>query len=411
MSNSRLKTQNILILAILFCLPFYFIKLRYSWVSLNLVEIITLILFVAWIFNKNKKIFIFGDRYFMPVSLISVGLFSSVIVNRNYYLGFGIIKGWFLFPILFAIIVFDCLRKDEKLLNKIFFALFASGVFVSVEGLYYWFSGLITYDGRLRVFFDSPNQLAMFLAPAFLIGMIVIFRGKWLLGGKNGKRKAWKWSLVLLGIFLIWINLYLSKSYGAWIALALALAIVFWLEYGKIWQRKYLATAIIAFLIIISVASFFKYEEIKNIGERSSLASRVMIWKAALRMIEKSPVFGVGPGNFQNTYLEYQKYFSPYLEWAVPQPHNLFLAFWLETGISGLIGFIWLLWLFFSESKKARKKNFGAATLCFAIILYSTLHGLTDTTYWRNDMAFLFWTAIAVNHYFFQSSLQKEQNS
>ena len=27
---------------------------------------------------------------------------------------------------------------------------------------------------------------------------------------------------------------------------------------------------------------------------------------------------------------EYQKHFPPYLEWAVPQPHNLYLAFWLQ---------------------------------------------------------------------------------
>ena len=400
-----------MILAILFCLPFYFIKLRYSWVSLNLVEIITLILFVAWIFNKNKKIFIFGDRYFMPVSLISIGLFSSVIVNRNYYSGFGIIKGWFLFPILFAIIVFDYLRKDEKLLNKIFFALFASGVFVSVEGLYYWFSGLITYDGRLRVFFDSPNQLAMFLAPAFLIGIIVIFRKSLSLKEEDNKSVLRERLLMLLGTLLIGLNLYLSKSYGAWFSVGLVFLALLWLERGKKIDKKIFITLAAILVFFLAWVAVVKYGGIVKAENRSSLDSRMMIWKAALRMIEKSPVFGVGPGNFQNTYLEYQKYFSPYLEWAVPQPHNLFLAFWLETGISGLIGFIWLLWLFFSESKKARKKNFGAATLCFAIILYSTLHGLTDTTYWRNDMAFLFWTAIAVNHYFFQSSLQKEQNS
>jgi putative inorganic carbon (HCO3(-)) transporter len=114
-------------------------------------------------------------------------------------------------------------------------------------------------------------------------------------------------------------------------------------------------------------------------------------------MIKSNPFFGIGPGNFQNKYLEYQKYFPPYLEWAVPQPHNLFLAFWLEAGVIGLIGFIWLLVLFFRDNKKAIENNRLYGTLYLAIILYFLFHGLIDTTYWRNDMAILFWMVVAIN--------------
>jgi len=121
-------------------------------------------------------------------------------------------------------------------------------------------------------------------------------------------------------------------------------------------------------------------------------------------MIERNPVFGIGPGNFQKTYLEYQKYFPPYLEWAVPQPHNLYLAFWLESGLSGLIGFIWLLVLFFRDNKKAREYNLETGLLCLAIILYFLIHGLVDTTYWRNDMAVIFWAVIVANLYISKQS-------
>ncbi|MDD5489068.1 MAG: O-antigen ligase family protein [Candidatus Moranbacteria bacterium] len=336
----------------------------------------------------------------------------SVIANKNYYVGLGVIKGWFIFPIIFAVILFDNLKKDEKLPNKIFVALFASGVFVAAEGIYFWLSGLLTYDGRLRIFFDSPNQLAMFLAPVFLIGILKFgFEESRQLCCREGKVELWKLMGIMLGLILILFNLYLTKSYGAWLAIGLALIVVFWLKYRKKIGRRYAAMMIIFFLTIISAISYAKFENIKNLGSRSSLASRVMIWKSAGLMIEKNPVFGIGPGNFQNKYLKYQKYFPPYLEWAVPQPHNLYLAFWLESGLAGLAGFFWVIWLFFKDNKKTREHNLEAGLLCLAIILYFLVHGLVDTTYWRNDMAVVFWTVVVVNIYLADFSLDKSSNS
>ena len=396
------RFQQILILSVIFLLPFYFIKFKYGWISFNIVELLILALLAMWFFNKEKKYFIQNTKYFLPTSLIFSGLLLSIIVNKNHYVGLGVLKGWFILPIIFAIILFDYLKRDEKLVDKVWSTLFASGALVSVEGVYYWLSGLLTFDGRLKIFFDSPNQLAMFLAPVFLIGWIKYGFEEPLPSRREGGKgrtleNNWKLWLAVVGIFLIAFNLYLTKSYGAWLAIAMALGVIFWLKYGKKTHKKYLAVCAIIFVVLIGWASFNKFKNIQSLGDRSSLASRVMIWKSAGLMIEKNPVLGIGPGHFQNTYLEYQKYFPPYLEWAVPQPHNLFLAFWLETGLLGLIGFIWLIVVFFKDNKKARESEFQAAWLCLAIILYFLLHGLIDTTYWRNDMAILFWIVLAVN--------------
>jgi O-antigen ligase len=400
--------QKILILSILFLLPFYFIKIKYSWASLNLVDILILALFLVWIFSRNAKYKIQDTKYYMPIVLIIFGLVLSILVNKNYYIGLGILKGWFVFPIIFAIVLYDNLRRDERLLDKIFIVLFASGTFVAIEGIYYWLFGLITYDGRLRIFFDSPNQLAMFLAPAFLVGLKFGFEEPLRnVGGE--KAELWKKILVIAGIVTIMLNLYLTKSYGAWLAIAATLGVIFWFKYGKITAKRYFVIFFIILMIFVGWAVFFKLKYIQSSGNRSSLASREMIWKSAGLMVEKNPIFGIGPGNFQGTYLEYQKYFPPYLEWSVPQPHNIFLAFWLESGLFGFAGFVWLLVLFFRSNKKTRqwrgsldtirKRNFEASLICLAIITYFLIHGIIDTTYWRNDMAVIFWTVMAINMY------------
>ncbi len=401
----KIKTSlsQFLILTILFLLPFYFIKFRYGWISLNLIEILILLLFLIWFFDKEKKYLILSKRYFAPILLIFAGLFLSMLVNKNYYVGLGVIKGWFFFPILFAIIFFDSLKKNEKILDWSLWAIFGGGALVAIEGLYYWLFDFMTYDGRLRIFFDSPNQLAMYLVVPLIVGLLRFNLKLWNL-------KLWKRLVVVFSLVLILFNLYLTKSFGAWLSISLALLAIFWLEYRKKWPKKYLSAAIIIFAIFIILAGFPKFENIKKLGDRSSLMSREMIWKSAGLMIQNNPLFGIGPGNFQKKYLEYQKYFPPYLEWAVPQPHNLYFAFWLESGLAGLTGFLWAIWMFFKDNKKAIISNRSYGILCLAIILYFLFHGLVDTTYWRNDMAIIFWVVIGINIYLRRFSADKLSN-
>ncbi|MEK7124040.1 MAG: hypothetical protein AAB851_04070, partial [Patescibacteria group bacterium] len=102
-------------------------------------------------------------------------------------------------------------------------------------------------------------------------------------------------------------------------------------------------------------------------------------------------------------YLGYQKYFPPYLEWAVPQPHNLFLAFWLQTGIAGFCGLILIIFSFFKEKTAALKQNGGGLfhhqnynfwlAAAMSVIL---IHGLIDTPYFKNDLSALFWLILAL---------------
>ena len=154
----------------------------------------------------------------------------------------------------------------------------------------------------------------------------------------------------------------------------------------------------------------------------------------AIKILKDHWLIGIGPGLFQPYYLDYQKYFPPYLEWAVPQPHNLFLAWWLQAGLLGLIGFLWLVIKFFKqtasivrhhlfptlssteergqnelttptvspsrvregESKKGWVFAIKQPLTIFsmAVIIYFLVHGLVDATFWKNDLALIFWVIV-----------------
>ena len=113
-----------------------------------------------------------------------------------------------------------------------------------------------------------------------------------------------------------------------------------------------------------------------------------MIWKSAFYIIKDHPIIGIGPGMFQKYYLDYQKFFPPYLDWAVPYPHNIFLAFLSQAGVFGFISFLWLIILFF---KNTLLKNAPYFTYISGAMIYILSHGLVDTLYWKNDLCIMFW--------------------
>ena len=125
-----------------------------------------------------------------------------------------------------------------------------------------------------------------------------------------------------------------------------------------------------------------------------------MIWQAALRMIADHPLVGIGPGNFQREYLRYQQYFPPYLEWAVPHPHNAFLDLWLEGGVLGVTGFALLFWYWLSSATKhffLQEKEGLHHILPLLLGIYCFLIGLTDVPFLRNDLAYFFTIAFVVS--------------
>jgi len=203
------------------------------------------------------------------------------------------------------------------------------------------------------------------------------------------KNKILKTLLIADYLLLITV-IYLTYSYGAWFGLIGAT--IFVLIFSKIKLRYILLFFLIIILFFSFQASSYKFQEFLDFSY-PSLESRLIIWQSSWGIIKDHSLIGIGPGMFQEYYLDEQVNFEPYPEWAVPQPHNIFLAFWLQTGLIGLIGFIWLIIIIFLNYKP----KILSFILLYAII-YILIHGLVDTTYWKNDLSVIFWVIIALNY-------------
>lgn len=386
MGKKIFKLENLIYLTV-FMLPTYLLRFRAACLPLGMVGFSVSVLdclllaSIAWwliFYRKEQDWTLFFQKYkalVLATGLIFFGFVVSVLLNKQYVTGMGIVIGWFLLPLFFSLITGLVVTENKQ--KNIFLAYYFSAFAVALISLGYYFLGRVTYDLRLQSFFNSPNYLAMYLAPAVCIG--------YYLADELKKQRI----LFFLSGASIVLALYLTLSYASWVAIFGALGVVFGIERKINWKKGLVGLLLLVVLFFLQTGKS-KFSNLDTSNERSSYSSRVMIWRATGKMLETDWLWGIGAGNFQAKYLEKQKYFPPYLEWAVPHPHNLYLAWWLYGGAFGLFGFLTLVYCWFQAIFHSQK-NPQLKLIGLGIMFYLLLHGLVDTTYFKNDLAVVFW--------------------
>ncbi len=262
-----------------------------------------------------------------------------------------------------------------------------SAIFLSTIGIYQFLTSSLLPDGRIGAFWGSANYLSMFIGPILCFSL-----GLFLLSEEKNQR-------LFFGIVSIisLVAVFLTKSYGAFLGiLAAFLFLVIWgmKEKKKKWFYLGIVFLVLAAFILLQISTP-KFAELFNISGRTSFAARIEIWRASGLMIKENPILGAGLGTFEQIYAQYiPKVAWPPQEWAVPQPHNIFLAFWLNMGILGLIAFIWIVIEFFTL-----KVDYVLSAMRYALIaamIFILAHGLVDTPYWKNDLSCLFWIIVGI---------------
>lgn len=369
-----------------FGLPLY-----WSEGALLLSIIATSLLRRDWLIARLKAIYGEEKRLFIFAGLFLSGIGIAYLVNPHTFSMLGEIKSFSVLPVVFlaAVLVWG---DAEDRLQQMALA-WSLGITGAVgASLFAALSGWYLYDGRLAGLYQSPNHLAMLIAPGVLL-VASFFRS-----AATGNRYR---LLTILTIMLTLFTLGLSRSYAAWFALGVALFA------SVLLGKKAIRPAVGLFFAFLLVLGVFmvreqgseKWRSFISGDERSSLASRMMIWRSAAKITADSFPLGIGPGRFQEVYLEYQRFYPPYLEWAVPTPHNLYLHFLLEGGVLALIGFLGSVgtvvvraWRLLTVRTSGASQDF--LVLGLALLTFYLIYGFVDTPYMKNDLALAVWGSL-----------------
>ncbi len=400
------KVIEIINYSVIFFLPIYLIRIPlFDGASLNLLDVLLIIAILLnltflrkksfnykILFNKNKWLF-------FAIGIIILGFIVAYLANtthHNWTDGFGILKSFIILPILFGLTLAILVKRAYLRTIYLLWAYFLSTGLIAILGYLYLLRGVLTFDDRLQIFYNSPNALAMVLVPGILIGLYLLFRKKScpLIENRN-------MCLVIVLILLIAQLFSFWKTFSAGAFLALTVALVYWITIIFSRNKQIVSWLILflifsGFLLIFNINNFTSFINYSPSIPPTSLDSRVAIYKSSIKILKDNYLWGIGPGNFQQKYLDYQIFFRPYPQWAVPHAHNMLLHFWIEGGLLALLGIVITVVITFVRTSSQQKK-FLLGTLLGALLVYFFIHGIIDNPIWKNDLAVLFWMILFVS--------------
>jgi tetratricopeptide (TPR) repeat protein len=192
------------------------------------------------------------------------------------------------------------------------------------------------FENRLRSVeplgtFALTNSLAGFLTPWLLASLALAF-------GLVFDRLGLRWLVVfLLSAAVLAACLVLTKSRTAYLALAAGIVLIG--LYGRRggWRLDWrIPVALAGAGIVIALAAVLVGGlDAKVLSEApKSVLYRLEYWQATSRIIARYPLFGCGPGNFQEVYAAYK---LPQASETLADPHNFLLEVWATAGTPAVI--------------------------------------------------------------------------
>ena len=387
----------------------------------------------------------------------------------------GIWKAYFFEPILLFIIIINIFKASD--IGKIIWAFLISALAVSLAAIYQKITGYFIFNEfwaasetrRVTSFFGYPNAVGLYLGPLILIffGWLAdaVSEVKWnkkifnfpqhrqaKRGGQFSIFKQFsitnyqfpKIILISLTIMLSILSIYFAKSVGALVGIGAGLIV-----FGLLAGRK---TRLITIALVLSVAiavSFYqpfrqtayKYLTLNNFSGQI----RKLQWRETWKILKDGRMItGAGLANYQKSVAPYHQEGFFYNKNNDPDfhkkiafnadyrkkvwqplevylyPHNIFLNFWSELGLAGMLLFIWIFIKFYYLGFKIlignchrlggvplRREKLEIGNLqtitgrYFVLGLLGAMtviiiHGLVDVPYFKNDLAVMFWVLVAM---------------
>ena len=163
-----------------------------------------------------------------------------------------------------------------------------------------------------------------------------------------------------------------------------------------------------AFIIAIIASLFIPQTRELILFQDTSGEVRLALWEGTINMLVAQPLQGSGLAGFADTYGEYK--LDRHVEYLM-YPHNIFLNFWTQLGILGLI---WLLWVLIKIFYTGLKNQSWRNTIILGGFVCIIIYGLVDVPYFKNDLSVLFWSLLGIftvlnNKYY--KPLQKTKNT
>ncbi|NQT06180.1 MAG: O-antigen ligase family protein [Candidatus Omnitrophica bacterium] len=267
---------------------------------------------------------------------------------------------------------------------------------ISVDGKWQKFTGFGSIEGEIlynkwRVTgpFKFPNGLSIWISVVLFpfMGIALFFK-------KNLKLKAIS---AILAILLIYCLL-LTYTRAAQISCIAGLILMLLLIGGK--TSRITLTLLLVGIVILTLLIFMDPAGFQQkLAGDGSIQHRIRIWTAGTRMFAEKPLTGQGLNTFMANYERFKV--PKKSERGLWYAHNCYLQIAAETGIFGLLSFLWLIIKMAIESIKSlrliRDDFLRYAFLgLFCGISVFLLHSSFDVSLYSLQLAVLFYFSLGL---------------
>jgi O-antigen ligase len=362
------------------CLPLYVVRWHYGPLPTTLLEtliLVTVALYVVarWRDGMRRPI---STAYDIPILVLLAAGAISVLVAKDHRGALGLYRAYFIEPVALFYVAIDVLRRMEQA-QRMVLAFAAGSSAFAVMNLVVFAQALAAHAVHVgyppSALYGDANYVAMFLEPPVALAAGLVLLGT-----------SWRWKLAgAAWLLLVGSALVVTLSKGSYLALVV-LALVVLITIPR-WRLPLVAAVVVA--VVAATQIPLAMQRLATVG--SSINGRQELFGTALGMIRDHPIFGLGIGGYS-----YQ------FRGATPEgyPHDLWLTFWVETGVAGVIAFAIILFGLLWRGWRGwlRTEGFPRALLwgvLGALVLW-TVHGLVDSPYWKNDLSVEFWVLAAL---------------
>jgi putative inorganic carbon (HCO3(-)) transporter len=264
--------------------------------------------------------------------------------------------------LLIFFLMVNNLEGEEKI-KKLFGILISVSTLVALYAIWQHYTGLDLYRGRTleprgSVFmslglFDHHLTFGGYYMMVFLLSWVFLL---------GGRRLGWARLIDFVSPIMIGLALVFSYARSAWLG---AVSGVFTL--GLFRGRKFtifLLVGLVLLCLLVYVIEPTSWDRIKeiSISKDKPESTRIRLWLTSINMIKHNPIWGIGPGNFSRLFDQYKV--EGFYD-TTCHPHNDFLNVAVNSGILGLLAYLWIWVAFFRSTiksvRKAGKRTFERA--------------------------------------------------
>lgn len=413
-------------------LPSYLIRFSIGPIPTTMLEAMIWILFLRVLplrIRGSERGLVIPRSILIPTVLLFLAATVSVSVSPDLRAALGAWKAYFVDPLLFVIVLLSLRNpplhlppapqrgENEKSISPpskrgeiergdysfVVNALALCALAVSLSVIIQWLTGISIpppwdAEGRATGLFPYPNANGLLLAP---IAVLVIARSM----ATKQSSKRWLYSAIAL---LSLLAMVLTKTEAGLLAAAVGIvaAVFFHLpRRGKI--KMGVLTVAIAAVVLLAAPNPKLITDKLLLRDWSGIVRR-HTWSETVTMLRDRPLLGAGLAGYPIVFAPYHTTRDA-IE-IFQYPHNIFLNFWSETGLLGLIAFAWLFIAVIARRERSERRgdpgvesgllhsvrNDHISIAAKLALLTLLIHGLVDVPYFKNDLAILFWTFIII---------------